>query len=825
MLFALIIALLVGCNSSSSHRSRAENPALKENAAATAGLAQPDVTQNPAGPRITLKNFNSGGVFFGGSKQAVIWQIDGDCDNYADVELSVSRDGGARWFSIGKVEAVKSQVIWSLPTAEGTEYRLKARLLKASEVIAECVSETNFSITCGLPPVTVTVDAQPPGKITRNYIATAIQPGAAPKDIASPLAAEYITAEHTLILTYGFAPNWDANEKRPNPADISKVVLWVTSDGGATWQHLGAFPGNGKGIFYKAQDGRYGFYCAYMTNDGAWTATPAAHSTPQATVVVDSTPPRLEIRSPLAGDQFFAAESNQTGAKIPVLWDAFDDNLAEQTLSILASQDGESWTEIGTTLAATGAFEATLKPSEKPYLLKIITRDAAGNEAASIQEKGFAVAVQPSPRADKNPVLQLERPCGGEVLRGGSEQAVIWKSIDLPENVKEIVAEFYDGEKWREIRRVSDPSGAFIWHVPESPGADCRVRLSADLKYKTITSESGQFTIDTLSPTSEIAIADSEADNGEPAAAGVVSKPDSGNKQPAPPPHGEEVTDIGSLIQAVIKIDTPMEAEVPQMTATPPPASGSEDASMKNVEELAKDTARLERQRLIDEAFNYLNHQDWIMAESKFKSLLKKYADDPEVLYGMGRFYYDQQRYEEAEQQLLRAVTVSPAHARAHYYLGKIALHSTAHGVTNDEVRFTNAEMRFKKAIEADSKLAEAHNDLATLYFEKKKFAEALNFFGRAVDADPANKIYLYNYGRTAFELGQYNLAIEFCQKALKIDENFPHPYWFIAKSYTKQRNWAQARVYWQKVIDKFGFDKRLQAQAVIELKNAQAQK
>jgi tetratricopeptide (TPR) repeat protein len=250
----------------------------------------------------------------------------------------------------------------------------------------------------------------------------------------------------------------------------------------------------------------------------------------------------------------------------------------------------------------------------------------------------------------------------------------------------------------------------------------------------------------------------------------------------------------------------------------PAPEAGSE-ATVEKVEKL---TDALEKQRLIDEAAAHIDGQKWIIAESALKSLLKTYPGDAEVLYQMGRFYHEQQRYEEAAQYLYRAVEIDAAHARAQYLLGKISLHSAATSVTDEEVRFTNTEMRFKKAIEAEPQLAEAHNDLGTLYFEKKRFDEALACFGTAIDADSVNKIYLYNYARTAFELGKYDETIDFCQKALKIDENFPHPYWFIAKSYTKQKNWEQTCVYWQKVIDKFGFDKRLQAQAVIELKNAE---
>jgi tetratricopeptide (TPR) repeat protein len=778
----LLITLLAGCNSSTNQKPPSENSSIIAKVAPAVCVARTKPAENapPDGPAVVLKTFNSGGMFFGGARQPIMWQVNGQCDPEAKVELMVSRNDGAEWFTIGTVDAAKGQVIWNLPRTEGAEYRLKARLMTGTEVICESVSENPFTITCGLPPCIP--------------------------------AVESITRAQTVTVNYRLSPSHTANERQIRPDEISKVVLWVTSDGGTTWKHLGAFPGDGKGIIYNAADGQYGFYCAYLTADGAWTATPTAHSKPQATVVIDSTPPRLELRSPRDGDQFFAPAGNSDDARIPVLWDALDLSLDNRQMNILVSQGDEAWSDAGSPLAEAGIFEVRLKPSEKPYFLKLVARDAAGNETTVAMTQGFKVSTQPDVRPDRDPVLQLLRPLSGEILRGGSEEAVVWKSTDMPESVTQMVVEFYDGEKWQEIRRVSDPSGSFVWQVPSTEGTHCRVRISADLIYKTVTAESENFTIDSTSPSSDIALGIQDTDI--PAQANAAAEPQQATQDT--PQHGDAATDAGSLIEAVIRMDG---------TAGANSSANPAETTDKNIEAVASDTDRLQKQRQIDEAFEYLAHENWLMAENSFKALVKMYPDDPDVFYGMGRFYYDQQRYAEAEQELLLAVALNPSHARAQYYLGKISLRSAAPGITEDEVRFTNTEMRFKRAIEADPRLAEALNDLGTLYFEKKNFTDALNYFGRAVDADAGNKIYFYNYGRTAFELGKYGEAIDFCQKALKLDEDFPHPYWFIAKSYTKQRNWAQACIYWQKVIDKFGFDKNLQAQAVIELKNAQEQK
>ena len=784
------VVLLAGCTSTAQYQPP-EKAASACPEGAEIGIEPLDISEHDAGAetRISLLNFNSGGEYFGGSKQAVIWRIEGECDEWDMVELLVSRDSGRNWVSIGRVPAPRSQVAWTLPTTEGTRYRIMARVTRGDEILAECGGEADFAITCGLPPCLPVV--------------------------------EEVSSKRTVTVTHRIVPGHTENERAITPEDISKVVLWVTRNDGETWENVGAFPASEKGINYSGTDGRYGFSCAYATRDGSWSETPASCSAPSTTLVIDTTPPQLEIRSPAEGEEILAPENDwQTGARVHIMWDIWDANLCDESVSIFVSQSDGEWRSLGSGLAAGGLFETRLPPSDRPYILKIAACDIAGNETSVQHRRGFTVAKHSDNGPEGKPTLTLVRCYGGEVLRGGSDQTVSWKSTGLPENAGEIIAEFYDGETWHEIRRLSDTCGTFVWRVPEINSRNCRLRLGVDLKYKTLTAQGALFTIDSAPPSADIlpGLPEIEDDATPSAAPDSPAKPEAEQHVPA---RGPRVMDTGSIIEVVIKIEGPLEA-APGRTAASNPTTEDSQEPEDSLENITKTSERLEKRAKIDKAFEYMEQEKWTMAEVTLRVLLNKYPDDPEVLYGMGRLYYAQHRYEEAGKCFSRAVAIDPANAGAQYYLGKIALLSDAHGITEQEVRFIRAETRFKEAIENDPTMAEAHNDLATLYFGKEMYEDALGHFGRAVDADPANKIYLYNYGRTAYELKKYEDAVDFCLKATKIDELFPQPYWFIAKSYSSQKKWDKAETYWRKVIDLFVFDKRLQAEAVRRLKEAQ---
>lgn len=796
----LLAALLAGCSSQSNYNHAAGKTSQHNSAAKippTSAVKAAPATTAPAnaGPRIALTNFDGGSTYFGGSKQVIMWRATGDTKPGDTVELWVSGNSGNQWSIIGSTAASKGQVIWNMPSTEGIHYRIKARLMRAAEQLAQWTSPADFSITCGLPRITPIIE-------TRTTA-----PG-------TPLAAAgSITWKHELIISYTIALTGAPNEKKLTRENIARAVLWVTADSGATWEALGEFPAGKKGIIYTAADGRYGFYCAYLTKAGAWTASPTAGAAPQQTIIIDSTPPRGSIIYPSDGDQVYASDDKT--AHVPILWDAADENLGKHQASILVVQGDGKWHTLGLADATAGIYETTLAVSPTPYKIKVVLTDAAGNETVLAQKQGFTVITQPVPHLSLRPTLSLVRPTGGEVLRGGSKQAILWKSTDFAPGTAKLLLEFYDGNNWQTLQRLTEPSGAYVWQVPKISSRNCRVRISADLGGNPLTAQSNKFAVTNSTPAPDIIIGTLPA---EPPPPQTIAAPE--ETGPAPK-HGAAI-DTGTLINVTIKIPIVENTTPPAAQHTAEPSTQPTPPAKFTTEDLDKANKALEKENKITQAMQYVNEQKWVLAENALKTLIALYPNDPQVFYAYARYYYEQGRLQDAEQYFLKTVSADPKNASAHYYLGKIALRSNAAGITDNAVRFANAEARFKKAIECNPELAEAHNDLATLYFANKMYSEALDHFKKAADADTSNKIYLYNYGRTAFELGKYKIAIEHCQKAVAIDPAFPQPYWFIAKSYTAQHDWKQAATWWQKVVDHFGFDKRLQAQAIIELKKAQ---
>lgn len=181
------------------------------------------------------------------------------------------------------------------------------------------------------------------------------------------------------------------------PSGISRVDLWVTRDDGKTWLKWSQSDGKGSSVRVNLgvpgnpqPEGTYGFRVVPVSGAGLSEREPAAGDAPDLRVIVDVTPPHLDLFPPV-GDP-------KSSDLLIIQWKATDKNFTEEPISIeWSDKPAGPWQPVATggdgvqlatvtapalqRLGNTGSF-AWRVPSGLPpkVYLKVTARDAAGNE-------------------------------------------------------------------------------------------------------------------------------------------------------------------------------------------------------------------------------------------------------------------------------------------------------------------------------------------------------------------------------------------------------------------------------------------------------------
>jgi hypothetical protein len=159
---------------------------------------------------------------------------------------------------------------------------------------------------------------------------------------------------------------------------IAKVELWVTRDGGRTWNSLGVDSDNRSPFrAVVAGEGVYGFRMTVESGSGLRGRAPQAGDVPEVWIGIDLTRPtaRLISAEPGAGDR---------AGEMIVRYEANDALLAKGPITLLrGAQPGGPWTTIAAGLENTGQYSWRFDAAapDRVYL-RLEVRDEAGNVGA-----------------------------------------------------------------------------------------------------------------------------------------------------------------------------------------------------------------------------------------------------------------------------------------------------------------------------------------------------------------------------------------------------------------------------------------------------------
>lgn len=168
-------------------------------------------------------------------------------------------------------------------------------------------------------------------------------------------------------------------------------------------------------------------------------------------------------------------------------------------------------------------------------------------------------------------------------------------------------------------------------------------------------------------------------------------------------------------------------------------------------------------------------------AESTFVGLLDRHPDDEEAAYMLGRIYYMEGRIDYAIGQFQRVLKVNPQSYRAYDNLG---LCYQARGETELATRYflTAIKMVEKDHPEYDWPYA----NLASLLLENNDFEKAFAAASKAADRNPYAARNFYLGAKALFRLQKIDLCLNWLQRSIALDSNYPEPLYLLSKVYSQ---------------------------------------
>ena len=172
----------------------------------------------------------------------------------------------------------------------------------------------------------------------------------------------------SLVNSYIFS--FDFTAPPAEAAELQEVQLHYSVDQGRTWKlYRGVPPSDGKITFEAAGDGEYWFAVQQVYKDGRRRPSRVEGVSPQRKVLVDTTPPRVDL-GPVSG-----------GGKIGVEWSIRGEDVDLSSLRIDSrTTNKREWMPISVTPTRTG--RKMWEPDQKgDHEVRLRVVDRAGNEA------------------------------------------------------------------------------------------------------------------------------------------------------------------------------------------------------------------------------------------------------------------------------------------------------------------------------------------------------------------------------------------------------------------------------------------------------------
>lgn len=164
-----------------------------------------------------------------------------------------------------------------------------------------------------------------------------------------------------------------------------------------------------------------------------------------------------------------------------------------------------------------------------------------------------------------------------------------------------------------------------------------------------------------------------------------------------------------------------------------------------------------------------------------FILLLDRHPQDDEAAYMLGRIYYQEGRVDHAIGQFQRALKTNPQSYKAYDNLG---LCYQALGDTELATRYFLTAIKLVEKDHPDYDWAYAN--LSSLLFDKGDFEKAFAAASKAADRNPYSARNFYFGGKALAKLGKNDLCVNWLERSVALDPNYPEPLYLLARVYSQ---------------------------------------
>ena len=235
----------------------------------------------------------------------------------------------------------------------------------------------------------------------------------------------------------------------------------------------------------------------------------------------------------------------------------------------------------------------------------------------------------------------------------------------------------------------------------------------------------------------------------------------------------------------------------------------------------------------IFEIKNLINSNKLVEAETKAKTLIKKYHNSHTVLNILGVSLISQKKFEEAKKIYKNLIKIKPDYSQAYNNLGSIYMQQNLYDDAinffeialkkNPDLKQANlnlskiysefgdsfliggnyesARKNYNLAIYHDKKNISAYNNLGNIFLSSGKINEAKINYEKAIEIDPEHYQSHSNLGIVLNNLGDFENSIDHYETAIKIRPDFEEAYNNLAISLVNSGDSKEATEIYNKIL------------------------
>lgn len=164
-----------------------------------------------------------------------------------------------------------------------------------------------------------------------------------------------------------------------------------------------------------------------------------------------------------------------------------------------------------------------------------------------------------------------------------------------------------------------------------------------------------------------------------------------------------------------------------------------------------------------------------------FIDLLELHPENQEPPYMLGRIYYQEGNVDRAIGQFQRLLKLNPYSYKAYDNLG------LCYAAKGDDDRATRYFLTCIKLVEKDHpEYDTVYADLAEFLLRKGDAEKAFGAASKAADRNPNSARNFYLGGKALEQLGKLDLCLNWLQRSVALDPNYPEPNYLLARVYRR---------------------------------------